>query len=286
MRNRAASWMHPRRAVAALLAVGLAAGAGAAPPPGSAPLTLAVVPNRPALALHRAWIPFVERLQSETGLQIELKLYERLAPFLEASQAGLPDLLYAAPNMYFEAHRAQGYVPVVRGDETLAGVVFVRKDSPYRSVKDLHGKVIAFVGPSNLCAVITRHALATAGTTIDYNATFSGSTINVAKMVAIGKADAGATLDTSLVNDAPELVGQLRTILETPPFAAHPLAAHPRVAPETRDRIAQAVLRLAGSPEGRRLLADVRLSDPVRAGHADYMTFDAIDLSPPARSSH
>jgi phosphonate transport system substrate-binding protein len=284
MRNRSASWKRPTRAVAALVALGLATGAGATT--GIGPLTLAVVPNRPALALHKSWSPFVAALQAETGLRIELKLYERLAPFLEAGKAGVPDLLYAAPNMYFEAHRAQGYVPLVRGSQKFSGLVFVRKDAPYRTVKDLHGKVIAFVGPSNLCAVITRHALATTGTTIDYNATFSGSTINVANMVAIGKADAGATLDVSLATDAPELLGQLRTILETPPFAPHPLAAHPRVAPETRERIALAVLRLAGSPAGKRLLAEVRLADPVRADHErDYMTFDAIDLAPPVRST-
>lgn len=269
---------RPALAVLALL-VALGAGGAAAQAPGDPSFTLAVVPNRPPLELHRAWIPFLDRLQLETGLQIDLKLYERLAPFLEAIEAGVPDLLYAAPNMYFEAHRSAGYVPLVRGSQRVTGVVFVRKDSPYRTVADLRGKTVAFVGPSNLCAVITRHALATVGTTVPYNTTFSGSTINVAKMVAIGKADAGAALDTSLATDAPELVGLFRNVLETPPIAPHPLAAHPRVPREVRERITQAVLRIAASRDGPALLAAVRLADPVRADHArDYMVFDAIAL--------
>jgi hypothetical protein len=39
------------------------------------------------------------------------------------------------------------------------------------------------------------------------------------------------------------------------------------------------VLRIAGSEGGRRLLAEVRLADPVRADHErDYTGFDAIAL--------
>jgi phosphonate transport system substrate-binding protein len=243
--------------------------------------TLAVLPNRPALALHKAWTPFAERLSREAGERIQLRLYERLATFLGDSQAGTPDFIYAAPNMFYEAYRAQGYVPLVRGSRMLAGVVFVRKDSPYKTLRDLQGKTVAFVGPKSLCAAITRHALATSGMPIEYNATFIGSAVNVAKMVVLRKADAGAMLDMSLASEAPEVAKQLRIILQTPPIPPHVLAAHPRVSPEARERVAAAALAMGTAADGRALLAEVKLAAPVRAEvERDYGLFETIGLDP------
>jgi phosphonate transport system substrate-binding protein len=275
------------RLTGAALVLVLAGSPRAAEPPRATTYTIAVVPNQPALVLDRVWTPFVERLAKDSGVALQLKLYERLATFQEDCAEGRPDLIYSAPNMFFEAHRAQRYAAFVRGRRMLSGVVFVRRDSPLRSLADLDGKTIAFVGPKNLCAVISRHAVSTSGVAIKYNATFSGSTVNVAKMVAMGKADAGATLDESLVRDAPELTAELRTLLQTPPFASHPIAAHPRVPQEVRERIVSAALALAGSEEGRRLLAGVKLADPVRAEtRVDYGAFDAIDLAPLRTQGH
>ena len=267
----------------ARLAVGLACAALAGTAQGAEPreYVLAVLPNEPAVTLHRNWKPFVEALSSKTGLGLRLKLYDRLPAFLEDSEKGLPDLLYTAPNMFYEARRAQGYVPLVRGSGLLAGVVFVRRDSPIVSVADLQGKTVAFVGPDNLCAMITRHALHSSGTRIEYNAAFTGSTINVVKMVLLRKADAGASLDVALANDVPVLQRELRTILQTGPVASHPLAAHPRVPAETRERIAAATIAMAETEGGRALLAGVHLLAPVRADFArDYRQFEKLYPTP------
>jgi phosphonate transport system substrate-binding protein len=265
------------RLAVALCAPALIAGPARAADP--APLKLAVVPNLPPVTLHKLWTPFVERLSRDTGLPIALKLYDRVGVFLDECDAGSPDLLFAAPNMFFLSHRKQGYVPLVRSERKLVGTIFVRKESPYRTIADLRGKSIAFVGPRNICSVITRHALATAGTPIDFNASFTGSTVNVAKSVLLGKADAGATLDGALVTDVADALPELRTILETPPVASHPLAAHPRVPPDVRERIAQAILALARTEDGQKLLASVRLASPIRADFdRDYRLFDDVDF--------
>lgn len=270
---------RPRaRIAAAILAVAIA---GSARPADGPMYTLAVVPNRPALVLHKTWTPFVERLSRDAGVPLQLKLYERLATFLDDSAAGAPDFIYSAPNMFFEAYRAQGYVPLVRGSRPLSGIVFVRKDSPYRKVEDLRGKTVAFVAPKSLCAVITRHAVETSGMRIDYTATFVGSTVNVAKMVVLRKADAGVMLDASLVSDNPDLAKELRIILQTRPLAPHVLAAHPRVPAKARERVAEAVLRMGTAEDARALLATVKIAEPVRAEYQrDYALFEAIDPQP------
>lgn len=251
---------------------------------GKKSYTLAVVPNQPAITLHRNWTPFLQYLSQQVGVEIELKLYDKIDVFLAETRNGTPDFTYSAPNMFFLAHQKQKYVPLVRSSHPLQGQVFVRKDSPYTKVSDLKGKTIAFVGPKSICSVITRHSLLTGQGAIDYNSSFSGSTINVAKSVVLGKVDAGATLDTSVINDAPEMLSEFRVILRTEKIAPHPLAAHPRVPKRLQSAVTRAVLALDQSEEGRRMLKEVKLVDPVKARYKrDYSFFAEVDVEGPGQ---
>lgn len=236
--------------------------------------TLAVVPSQPAMVLHKIWTPFVERLSRDIGAPVELKLYDTMPSFLAECESGKPDFVYISPNLFSLVHKKQKYVPLVRSSIKIRGQIFVRKDSPYQQIRDLKGKTIAFVGPTSVCSVLTQHALAQGQGPIGYNAEFSGSSINVAKSVLLGKVDAGAMLDASLLAELPDR-NQIRVLLETKQIASHPLAAHPRVPPSTRAAVTRAVLALASSESGRALLGSVKLTAPVRADFSrDYAHFD------------
>ncbi len=240
--------------------------------------SLAVIPNLPAIALHKNWTPFVEYMSKELGVNIELKLYDKITTFLEETQDGRADFIYSAPNMFYLAYLKQKYIPLIRSSNLLRGRVFVRKDSPYYKISDLQGKTIAFVGPKNVCSVITRHAILTGQGGINYNTSFSGSTINVAKSVILGKADAGATLDISMMNDMPDMVNEFRILLETDQIAPHPIAAHPRVPKKLQDAFAAALMALDTSDKGRALLDKVKIKKPVKADYKrDYSFFANVD---------
>ncbi|HEX9011371.1 MAG TPA: phosphate/phosphite/phosphonate ABC transporter substrate-binding protein [Holophagaceae bacterium] len=236
--------------------------------------TLAVIPSLPPVALHKAWTPLVRDLSRETGLDLELKLYGTFPEFLADCEAGVPDFIYISPNLYYLVHEKQKYLPLVRSSVAISGLVFVRRDSPCQKVRDLHGRTIAFVGPKNVCSVITRYALASGEGDIDYNASFSGSTINVAKSVLLGKADAGAILDAKQAGDFVERSPDFRVLLRTPKIAPHPLAAHPRVPKDVREAVNRAVFALAATESGRALLEGVGLGQPTGADfQRDYALF-------------
>ncbi|MBU5613968.1 phosphate/phosphite/phosphonate ABC transporter substrate-binding protein [Geomonas azotofigens] len=240
--------------------------------------TLAVVPNLPAVTLHKNWTPLVNYLSQQVGVKIELKLYDKITTFLEETKGDQVDFMYAAPNMFYLAYQKQKYIPLVRGSKMLRGQVFVRKDSPYTQVKDLKGKTIAIVGPKNVCSVITRHAMLT-GQQIDFNVFFSGSTINVAKSVLVGKAAAGATLDSSMIEDFPEMQKEFRVIMKTQEIAPHPFAAHPRVPKKVRDAVTTALLNLDHTEQGRNILKAVKLVGPVKADYQrDYAFFADVNF--------
>lgn len=236
--------------------------------------TLAVTPHLPTMTLHKNWTPFVEQLSKSLGIKLELKLYDKIGVFLEDTLDGKADFIYSPPNMFYLAHQQQNYIPLVRSSHMIRGQVFVRKDSPYTKISDLKGRNIAFVGPKNICSVITRHSLNTGQGAIEYTASYSGSTVNVAKSVLLGKADAGATLDISMTADIPELVNEFRILLETEKIAPHPLAAHPRVPKKLQDAVTAAVLAFDSNKQSRKMLETVKLVKPIRADFKrDYAFF-------------
>lgn len=239
---------------------------------------LAVIPNLPPVTLHKNWKPVADYLSRELGVKIELKLYDKITTFLEKTKAGNADFVYAAPNMFFLIHQRQKYIPLVRGSNMLRGQVFVRKDSPFSKVKDLEGKTIAIVGPKNICSVITRHALIS-GENIDFNVSYGGSTVNVAKSVLVGKVDAGATLDSSMMEDVPEMQKEFRVIMQTEKIPPHPFSAHPRIPQKVRDAVTTALLNLDKSDQGRKMLVAAKLSNPVKADYKrDYSFFEKVDF--------
>lgn len=240
--------------------------------------TFAVIPNAPPLTLHKRWTPFVERLSKDTGIEIKLKLYDSIEKFLDACRRGEPDFIYAAPNMYYQAHEKQGYRALLRSSANFRGMVFVRSDSPVNSVQELSGKSVGFVGPSNLCSVIVRDQFLKGDNPVKVNKSFAGSTINVAKAVLMKKVDAGATLDINFEKDFPELKPQLKIIYETPEVASHPIAVHPRISRKLQETVGKGILAFDKTESGKALLSQAGFISPIKADFIrDYSVYKDID---------
>ncbi len=114
------------------------------------PYIFAVIPSGPPVATHALWAPFVERLSRDTGLSLRLKVYEKMSDFENDIVSGVPDFIFASPFQAVVAHEEQGYIPLVHGSRPVSAELFVRKDSSIKTVNDLSGKSIAFIGNKNL----------------------------------------------------------------------------------------------------------------------------------------
>lgn len=273
MRRLATGIVRRLATVVLLLGVGLEALAA-----GDA-FTLAVLPGAPPVTMHKLWTPVVDHLKQATGLDFRLKLYERMAEFERDIWDGNPDFMFGSPIQLVVAHQSAGYVPLVRGGQLVNIGLFVRKDSPVRSIDDLIGRKIAFVGNKNICSVFIQHELASYKRKLDFETEYAGSTRNVIINVLMGKSDAGAVFRPELEREPAETQGQLRQVVTTPDFAPHPIAAHPRVPPAVQEAVKQAVLAMATTTAGAELLKSLRLQDPVVADYGrDYRALEAIDI--------
>jgi phosphonate transport system substrate-binding protein len=248
------------------------------------PLIFGVIPQMPAVEMHRLWTPFVERISKDAGVPIRVKFYDSMADFERECGNGVPDLIFSHPAMLAEWKASRGYMPLVRDTRPMSGVLFVKKDSKIQKPSDIVDGRIAFVGARNFCALLVTDALRKGEGIIRFDYDYAGSSRNVVKTVLLGKADAGASLDVALDQESPEVVAGLRPILKTQPMAPHPISAHPRVPEDVRRRITEAVLSLKGKADGDPLLARVKMPDPVRADYKrDYAALEGLGKPPKGR---
>jgi len=238
---------------------------------------LGVLPQATPLAMYQRWNPLVERLAVRTGVPLRLKVYEDMGAFERDFLAGGPDLIFAHPLMAVDAHRRQGYEPLVRDRRQITAFLFVRKDSPFHDVGDLDGRRIAFVGSSNYCTGLVEAMLARSESRPRFDRHFAGSSLNVLRAVILGRAEAGATLDLAFQAEPEEMRELVRPILTSGKTAFHPVAAHPRVPKGVRDQLIAAILGMAKAPDDRALLAGVSMPDPEGADYErDYRSLEAM----------
>jgi phosphonate transport system substrate-binding protein len=242
-------------------------------------LTVSIVPQLPAARIHAEWKPILDRVTAATGQRFRLVFEETIPDFEKAFLEGKHDLVFMNPYHAVMAQRAQGYVPLLRDQTPLTGILVVRKDSGIRALADLAGQQIAYPAPNAFGASLYMRALLDAEPGLVTHPVYVETHGNVYRRVAIGDFVAGGGVNQTLADSAPELRAMLRTLYETPPAASHPLCAHPRVPEALRQRLQEAFIALRGDASGRLLLAAARVPVPVQADYTrDYLPLESLAL--------
>lgn len=256
------------------------------PAPTAGVLSVAIVPQFPATQIHAEWQPVLDRVSAATGLRFELVFHERIPDFEKAFLEGQQDIVFLNPYHAVMARRAQGYEPLLRDQTPLTGILVVRKDSGIRSLADLAGKEIAYPAPNAFGASLYMRALLAAQPGLVTHPVYVETHGNVYRRVALGDFVAGGGVNQTLADMPAGLRDLLRVLYETPPAASHPLCAHPRVPPDVRLRLRDAIIALRGDASGRLLLSAARLPLPEPADYArDYAPLEGLGLAaqpPPA----
>lgn len=281
--TRAPRPLWPRRRLlqlAAGLSLGSAVGAGALAVqlPQGRRWRLAVVPQLTAVEMQRNWSPVAEALE-RAGVACELVIHNSIAGFEPEFLRGRADLVYLNPYHMVMARQAHGYAPLLRDARALEGVLVVRQDAPYAALADLHGQRISFPAPNALAASLYPRAVLEREHRLRYEPHFTLNHRNAIRQVLVGDSAAAGAIRTTLEMEAPEIRQSLRVIYVTPPLAAHPLAAHPRVPAAVRRRIVDTLLALARDPAQQPLLRAIQMPDPQAADYRrDYAPLTRLGI--------
>ena len=260
-------------ATAALLA---AAAAGAQEKPT---FNVGVVPQFEARKLADIWLPILDELERRTGYHFDMEGSARIPVFEKSFEAGEFDFAYMNPYHCLVAMETQGYVPLVKdGSRLLYGVLVVRKDSPYEKVEDLDGQTIAFPAPNALGASLLMRAELTRKVGLTFTPVYAQTHTSSYLNVVLGEAAAAGGVASTLAKQEPEIRDQLRVVYETVRTPPHPVVAHPRVPAEVREKVRQAFLDMAATPEGQAMLAKIPMNQAVPAEQAEFAALGEMGL--------
>lgn len=242
------------------------------------PLSVGITPLKAASKLAEEWGPLLDEVGRRAGVQLAFRTAPSIPAFGERLAQGEYDLAYVNPYQYKLYSAKPGYRAFAREKgRPLEGIIIVRKDSPYRQVRDLEGATLIFPTPLAFAAsILTQAELDSQGVAI--KARYVQSHDSVFRGVATGGFDGGGTIMKVFQTTDPELAKNLRVLARTASYQSHPFAAHPRVPADLVERLRRAFLSLERDEAGRKLLAGIAFNGMEAAADKDYNDVRSLAL--------
>lgn len=269
--------MAKRRLLLCLLLAASALCGVRAAEPDKAVLRLAANPNLSAIELLNNFGPLARELEKELGRPVRLVAGRDYDDTLHLLKDGQVDVAGTGAFGYVTAHDEFGARLLVRyvedDGDSYHSIIFTRQDSGLHSVADLRGKRFAFTDVKStsgyLMPLLELHRngirLADLGK-VDH----VKKQPNAAIAVYNRQADAGAMADNQLNEKYGVKVDELRILWRSPPIPHGVWIARADMDDAELQRIAQAILRISRSEEGRKALAAASVRGFAPVNDADF----------------
>ena len=167
-------------------------------------LIFGVIPAENASGTADRWTPLTDYLSKEIGVPVKLRVAQDYAAVIEGQRAGNIHLAFYGPASFARAVLTGVKTePLVNqrhetGANGYYSVVYVRADSPYKTLEDLKGKNLALVDPNSTSGnQAPRFFMQKAGIEVEKHfgrTFFAGSHENAVLALVQGTADAAANL--------------------------------------------------------------------------------------------
>lgn len=240
---------------------------------------MGVVPQFDARRIKHIWQPILDAVKRQSGVTLVLAGSATIQTFEKQFTEGEFDFAYMNPYHLVKAEQAQGYKPILRDvGRNLYGIIVVRKDSPITQVSELADKTIAFPAPNALGAALIPRTEFGETYNILITPKYVHSHDSVYLNVIMRQADAGGGVQKTFNKLPDNLRNELKIIYQTRKVAPHPIAVHPRVPDEIKEKIFNAFLSLGNTSEGRALLKEVPINQIGEATSEDYEPLKTLGL--------
>ena len=247
--------------------------------PEATTYSFGVVPQFSSERISKTWEPVLELLEKETGLQFELSGSLDIPAFERSFTKGQYDFAYMNPYHVIVAHDSEGYEPLIRDvGRSLYGIIVVKKDSPFTTVNDLDGKKVAFPAPNALGAALIPRAEFSRKYKIDVDELYVGSHSSVYLNVALGLVSAGGGVQKTFGQQPESISSQLKIINKTQEVPPHPITAHKRVPDKVKKAVRDALLKIAATENGAKLLRKIPINEAGISNIEDYRLLKEMKL--------
>jgi phosphonate transport system substrate-binding protein len=228
----------------------------------------------------------------KTGIKIKTNVATDYTALIESMRGGRTNFGWLAAFGFVLAEKHAGAKVLLKsvrhGKPVFYSAIIVRSDRPYKTIKDLKGKNIAWVDPASASGyIVPKSSLINDGIDPDQffgKQIFAGGHDTVDLAVLNGTVDAGATFTndasgidgswTQLTMAKPEYKDKFRAVYVSKPIPNDTFSttdAFYKSHKDVVDKVNDAVLHLADDPEGKKALHDLyRIDGMMKAQSSDF----------------
>lgn len=217
-------------------------------------LTLGVVPQQSPLTLSKQWNKVTEYLTQKTGIVVTFKTESSIPLFEEKLYAGAYDLAYMNPYHFIIAHKMAEYQASIRSNQNLVGILLSKDKNFVINKENLQGKTFLYPAPNAFAAtLLTKYELKNKfDLDIEKEATilYVNSHDSVYKGIQRNIGDIGGGIVRTFEDFNKHENQKLFIVYQTQNYPSHPIAFHPRVTEEERQKLQEAFLSMPNEIKG------------------------------------
>lgn len=242
------------------------------------PLVLGVFPRRNASETTRLFTPMADYLTRQLGRKVQLVTARDFDSFWKGVVEQRYDIVHY--NQYHFIRSAQSYQVIAhieeQGRSTIAGVIYVRKDSGITAVSQLKGRTVLFGGGEDamISYITNRYLMLQAGLkNEDFKSIFAVNPPNSVIGLHRGRADAAGAGDGVL--DLPMVMKSINAddlvaLASSEPLLQLPVAVKRTMPAKLRISIQSVLVDLKNSEMGKQVLKSAVLTGIGKAEDKDY----------------
>lgn len=242
------------------------------------PLVMGVFPRRNAAETTRMFQPMADHLGEQLGRRVSLVTAKDFDSFWKGVVEQRYDIVHY--NQYHYIRSAHSYEVIAHieefGKRTIAGVIYVRKDSGITSVAQLRGRSVLFGGGEDAMVsyIANRYLLLQAGLKKDdFKSLFAVNPPNSILGLNSRQADAAGAGDGIL--NLPLIRKSVRgedfvALAVSEPLLQLPIAVKRTLPADVRGAIQSTLINLKNSDAGNRVLSAAALTGTGKAEDKDY----------------
>lgn len=245
--------------------------------------TIGLIPERNIFNQIERYGPLAAYLSKKIGKKIKLKVLTRYGNIIDNFVSHNLDAAFFGSFTYALAHVKLGVEPIARpvnmdGSSTYYGLIFVRKDSGIRRVKDMQGKRFVFVDRATTAGYLLPLAFFKKSGIEDYKTFFketyfAGTHKDAIYDVLNKKADIGAAKNTMFYRLAAKdkrLLKDLVFLARSPNVPENGLAVRKKIDNAFKLKLKQALINMHRDPEGINILKRFGAKKFIETSDEDY----------------
>lgn len=245
---------------------------------------IGLIPEQNVFTQKQRYEPLAVYLSKKIGRKVELVIFSRYGNIIHDFTAKALDGAFLGSFTAALAHTKLGLGVLVRpvwsdGASTYYGMIFVRKDSGIRDIKDMRGKRFVFVDKDTTAGwLLPMYYFETNGVH-DYRSFlsegyFAGTHEGAIYDVLDKKADIGAAKNTvfyRLASSDPRISEELLILARSPDVPANGLFVRKDLDGTLKRKLKESLLNMDQEAEGKKVLKDFGALGFVETSAADYV---------------